>query len=98
MNPTDGDDVALSGSWLYGGSARAQILIVRRPTRFGTGDHEDPPNIANDQDMEAFEVLYGSPADANQPSAGGGVYATLDQARSAAEAACGASVRWEKAK
>src|SRR5882762_11738588 len=84
------------GTWLFDGSVRCAVAIVRRDILYGTGDSEDPPHIADDQHVETFEILYESPGDPNRFNAGGGQYRTLDEARAAAESACGPSLRWLK--
>jgi hypothetical protein len=81
------------GAWLYGGSVRCPVLIVRRDTWYGTGDYEDEPDVSNDAERETFEVLYGL---ADDPRfAGGGQYASLAEAIAAARRACDASLTWE---
>jgi len=95
MRLSDRGTVVIEGTWLYAGSTPCRITIVRRDVRYGTGDHEDPPEIADDQSVETFEVLYASPGDPDRVSAGGGQYASVAAARAAAEAACGPTVRWD---
>lgn len=95
MDLRDSGVVVAQGTWLYGGRVRSRIVIVRRDIRYGSGDYEDPAEVAEDRDVETFEVLYSSPSEPNEFRAGGGQYLTLEEARSAAEAACGTSVTWE---
>ena len=83
-------------TWLYDGKIRCDVAIVRRDTFYGTGDCEDTPDLADDQHSETFEVLFSSPVEANRLTAGGGQYGTLDEARTAAELACGSSLQWHK--
>jgi hypothetical protein len=93
MSSINGTVVA-EGTWLYAGSISSRIVIVRRDTWYGTGDYEDPPEVSDDQDIETFEILYASPGQPNQVSAGGGQYRSLGEARLAAEAKCGSTLRW----
>jgi poly(ADP-ribose) glycohydrolase ARH3 len=86
--------IVAEGTWLYGGRIRSRIVIVRRMTRYGTGDVEDPAEVADDRDEETFEVLYAFPTEPNQFPAAGGQYPTLSDARAAVEAVCGPSVTW----
>ena len=81
------------GAWLYGGTVRCPVLIVRRDTWYGTGDFDDEPDISDDAERETFEVLYGLAADPR--FAGGGQYASLGEAIAAAGRACGASLAWD---
>ncbi len=85
----------VEGTWLYAGSIPSRIVIVRRDIRYGTGDYEDPPEVAEDQEVETFEVLYASPTDPTHLAAGGGQYFTVEAASAAAEAVCGVTVQWD---
>jgi hypothetical protein len=93
---TEMGEIVLEGTWLYAGTIACRIAIVRRGTWFGTGDHEDPPEVAEDRDVETFEILYTAAGDPTRFSAGGGQCRTLKEAREAAEAACGTTVRWSE--
>jgi hypothetical protein len=93
MSSLDGIVVA-EGTWLYAGSLPSRIVIVRRQTWYGTGDYEDRPEVCDDQDVETFEIVFASPGEPNHFPARGGQYRSLDEARLAAEAKCGSSVRW----
>jgi hypothetical protein len=88
-------DVVLEGTWLYAGGISCRIAIVRRGTLYGTGDYEDPPEVAEDRQVEAFEVLYTAAGEPDRFSSGGGQFPSLELARAAAEAACGPSVTWK---
>jgi hypothetical protein len=87
-------ELVLEGSWLYAGTTRCRIAIVRRGTWYGSGDYEDPPEVADDREVETFAVLY-TAGDPDRFAAGGGQYLSLEAARSGAENACGPSVLWE---
>ena len=95
MNLSDRGELVAGGTWLYAGSVQCRLAIVRRGFWYGTGDHEDPPELANDRSMETFEVLYELPNDSNQFS-GGGQHLTLEDARAEVIARCGDSVTWEE--
>ena len=88
-------ELVLEGSWLYAGTTRCRIAIIRRGTRYGSGDYQDPPEIAADRQVETFEILYTAAGDPDRFTAGGGQYPSLEAARAGAEAACGPSVRWK---
>jgi hypothetical protein len=91
---TERGEIVLEGTWLYAGETSCRIVIVRRGEWYGSGDYEDPPEIADDRVVETFEILYTPAGDPSRLSKGGGQYRTLREAREAAEAACGPTVRW----
>ena len=95
MSLTDRGSVVVEGTWLYADHIRCRIAVVRRDIMYGSGDYEDPSEVAEDQTIETFEVLYTSPTNPEDLCAGGGQFRTLDEACAAARAACGATVHWE---
>jgi len=94
VNSSERGKLIAEGQWLYDASVPSRVVIVRREVWYGTGDHQDPPEIADDQAIETFELIYGSPGEPHQLNTGGGQYRTLGEAKSAAEAHCGSSLRW----
>ena len=36
------------GTFLYNGTIECELCIVLSPIRYGTGDCDDPPHVAND--------------------------------------------------
>lgn len=92
------ETVVLEGTYLYGGSHECDIRIVRSPVRFGTGDHEDPPEWADDFEEETFYLWYGSTTERGVFNAGGGGFPSLEQAMAAASSApgIGHTVRWRE--
>jgi hypothetical protein len=90
----DRGEIVARGSWLYAGSVRSGIVDVRRAVRYGTGDYEDPPDIAEDRFIETYEPWFELPGEPGNFGAGGGQYATLTDALAAVEALCGDSVDW----
>ena len=81
------------GTWLYAGSVPCEVRIVRHHTLYSSGDYEDPPEIADDQVVECFYLLFHTPA--GQPEwVGGGAALSLDEAISIAEAKLDASLVW----
>jgi hypothetical protein len=86
-------DVVRRGQWLYGTSVPCAVQIVRRMSRPGSGDYEDPPEIASDVTGAFFELQYHTPS--GRPSwVGGGHFETLDQATEAARRALGETLEW----
>lgn len=84
------------GTFLYAGSVECDIRIIRSSTRFGSGDHEDPPDLRGDVEIETFSIEYGSTTDRCVFTAGGAAYSSLAEAIAAAEASLGpsAGLRW----
>jgi hypothetical protein len=72
------------------------VRIVRSPVRYGSGDHDDPPHLADDRAVKTFYLEYGSTTARGEFNAGGGPYDSLAEAIAAVEAAPGISdsVRW----
>jgi hypothetical protein len=95
MTPGLDGEVVLEGSWLHAGTTPCRIAIVRRGTHYGSGDYEDPPEVAEDREAETFEVRYTAAGEPDRFAAGGGQYPSLEAARHGAERVCGASVRWQ---
>jgi hypothetical protein len=91
-----GETIAKTGCFTYAGQIICELRIIRSPLRYGSGDHEDPPDIADDQAIATFYVEYGSTTERGTFNAGGGVYDSLEEAIAAAEASpgIGDSVRW----
>lgn len=91
-----GETIAKTGCFTYASKVTCDLRIIRSPIRYGSGDHDDPPELADDQSVETFYVEYGSTTERGTFTAGGGVYDSLEEAIAAAEAApgIGDSVRW----
>jgi len=51
-----GEEVVKNGTFLYDGTVMCDVRIVRSDMRPGSGDCEDPPELANDQYGEFFYV------------------------------------------
>ena len=49
------------GLWFYGGVTPCHARIVRHHTLVGTGDADDPPDLANDRAVECFYVRFDHP-------------------------------------
>src|SRR5258706_51305 len=75
------------GIWLYDGHIECRVEIWQRDERPGTGDYEDPPELADDQPGECYEVLYEPAGGGRMGQAGGGYYPTLTAAVDAVHAA-----------
>jgi hypothetical protein len=98
MTQVHGKEVVVKvGTYLYDGSVECDIRIVRSPTRYGSGDYEDLPEVENDMKVDTFYVQYGSTTERDRFNAGGGGYSSLADAIAGAEAApgIGKSIVWK---
>jgi hypothetical protein len=62
MNLQPDEEVAKTGTFLYDGEVICDIRIARSPVCHGSGDYEDPPEIATDHERETFYIEYESTA------------------------------------
>ncbi len=85
--------IARSGRWLYAGSVPCAVQIVQRSLRPGTGDWEDPPEVANDVEGKFFELEYHTMV-GTLPWVGGGYFETMEQASRKAEKLLGPTLEW----
>jgi hypothetical protein len=91
--PFEPSTVTLRGTWLYDGSVDAEVVVCVSPIGFGSGDHEDDPETANDRPATWFYVWWGTPGQPGEFKSGVGPFASMDAAAKYAEATA-QSVRW----
>jgi hypothetical protein len=84
-----GQQIVKTGTFVYAEQVICDLIIVRGPICFGSGDYEDPPEIADDHERETFYIWYGSTTLSGHYNAGGGAFPTLEEAVSAVERAPG---------
>jgi hypothetical protein len=91
-----GQIIVQEGTYLYAGAVECEIRIVFSPIRYGTGDYEDQPDVANDIECSAYYVQYGSTTQRAVFNSGGASYLSLAEAIASAEATpgIGNTVRW----
>ncbi|MDQ1834851.1 hypothetical protein [Massilia scottii] len=91
-----GEEVVKNGTFLYDGTVSCDVRIIRSQKRPGSGDWEDPPEVADDKHGDYFYVQYGSTTVRGQFNAAGGGGATLQEAISAAQSTpgIGHAVQW----
>lgn len=82
------------GTWLYDGSVRREVRIIRQSTLYGSGDYEDPPDIADDRDCECFGVLFETATGGPPRFAGGGQFKSLEDATQHVEELLVGGVEW----
>jgi hypothetical protein len=88
------DVCARAGTWYYDHVVPCRVEIWQRSVRPGTGDHQDPPDIAGDLTGKWYEVQYSHP-DGTSGHVGGAYYETLDAAMESVHVHTQASVRWD---
>lgn len=90
--------VVKSGTFLYNGITECDLCIILSPIRYGTGDCDDPPHIANDTEEKTYYLYFGSTTERGKFNAGGGGYPSVEEAVAAAECApgIGATVHWSE--
>jgi hypothetical protein len=87
--------IAKTGEWLYDGTTPCKIIIIHEDMFPGTGDHEDPPEIADDQDVPCVSIWYENLAKRGDYNAGGGYARTIEDAVKAVERTIRSKVVWK---
>jgi hypothetical protein len=82
------------GHWLYDDAVTCEVRIVSHHVLYGTGDHEDPPEIREDREVECYYLLFHTPAGKPEWGGGGG-FLSLEQAVLVAESQLGPTLKWE---
>ena len=92
----EGQKIVKTGTFLYDGQITCDVVIVRGPICYGSGDYEDSPEYADDHERETFYIHYGSTTERGRYNAGGGGPPTLSAAISIVESApgFGSTVEW----
>jgi hypothetical protein len=90
------ETIVKEGTYLYDGAIECDVRIVHSSVRFGSGDDEDEPEIANDLARDTYYIHYGSTTERGRFNAGGSEFPTLAEAVAHVESApgIGRSVRW----
>ena len=92
------DHVVLTGTYQWSGVAECDVKVVLSPVRYGTGDYDDPPDVAEDAEIPTYYLWWGSTTERGVFNAGGGAFASLEEAVAHAEAAPGVghTVKWHQ--
>ncbi len=72
-----GEQIVKRGSWLYDGLVRSAIAITRGDVFRGSGDHEDPPEVRDDREVETYSLWFESPPGSGKFPACGGQFLTV---------------------
>jgi hypothetical protein len=87
--------VVARGTWLYDNSLECDVLIERLPMFYGSGDHEDPPEVRDDREQETYYISYSSPGQRGTYLAGGGCGLKLGEAKAIAEHTLNQKIDWK---
>ena len=71
---------------LYGGVREYEIIFVESDILYGTGDYEDPPEIADNQSVVCYYCGFENLIKKGDFNSWRGGYLTLDEAEKAIEA------------
>ena len=75
----DRKEIIKTGKATYDNSVNYLVRIIKTDFKPGSGDHEDPPEIANDIHGTSFEIQY-SPPNESVFKSGGGHFNTVEDA------------------
>ena len=91
-----GEVVVKNGTFLYDSTVICDVRIVRSRMRPGSGDWQDPPEVADDHHGDFFRIQYGSTTARGHFNAAGGGGASLQEAIAVAESTpgIGNTIRW----
>jgi len=89
-------NIVKQGTFLYDELVECDIRIIFSKIHYGTGDYEDPPEIANDLVQDTFYLQYGSTTQRGVYNAGGGGFPSIEAAIKYAESAAGIghTIKW----
>lgn len=85
------EELILSGTWLYGGSEIREVHIIKTIFKPGSGDHEDEPEVRNDQYGTFYGIHVGAYSGKNIFM--DGEYASVKEAKEYAATVC-TSLNW----
>lgn len=91
----DESRILKTGEWLYDSTIPCQIVITREDMFPGSGDYEDPPEIANDKHVPCVQIWYENPSKRGDFNAGGGYAMTVEDAIKRVEITIRARVEWK---
>lgn len=86
--------IELTGSWSYGGTITAKVVIRSSTITFGSGDQDDPEEIREDQEHPCYYVHWYHPSDPSHEVSGSGPFDHLHEAISSVRSATNNSVVW----
>jgi len=88
-------EIVREGQWLYAGTVKTRVRIRRSQVWYGTGDYEDPPEEADDRDVECYYIEWEAAGGGSW--GGGGAFETLVEAEEHVATASGNTIVWAEA-
>lgn len=85
--------VVREGRWMYAGSVEVAVRLRESEVRYGSGDHEDPPDLRDDIHVRCFYVDWDGAGTARSSSVTGPFETELEAEEFAAKQS-GGTVRW----
>ena len=92
MNESYGK-IVREGRWIYAGAVEAGVRIRENDRRYGTGDHEDLPEIREDAEVRSYFVEWFK-AGSGLGTSLSGPFDHLSEAEAAVLQQSRGSVRW----
>jgi hypothetical protein len=93
MENLDHPPLVKQGLWFCGGVTACHVQIVRQPTLCGSGDADDPPELARDRAVDCYQVRFDTPREPERWQ-DGGVGLSVREAVFLAERKLGPVVSW----
>ncbi len=87
-------EIIRTGVFLYDDSVSCDLKIIRHNMRYGSGDAEDEPEIADDVEGEFYYIGYGSTVERGKFTGWSGAFSSIEEAVTAAEVATHGKVVW----
>ena len=72
--------VIREGTFLYAECVVCDIRVLQSPMWYGTGDYEDPPEVADDRECICYYIQYGSTTERGRHNSGTGPFLTAEEA------------------
>lgn len=92
----DESKIVARGEWKYGGITPCLILIKEETALPGSGDYEDPLEIAEDREVQCFSVWYENTSSKGSFNSGGGYFLTLEEAKRETTNKIEGPINWAK--
>jgi hypothetical protein len=85
------------GTFLYDDLVLCDICIALSAIQYGSGDYEDPPEIADDVEVETYYIFFGSTTERGSYNSQSHGHFTLAEAIADAESRSGfgKSIKWD---
>jgi hypothetical protein len=85
--------IVREGHWRYAGSVEVAVRVRESEVRYGSGDHDDPPEVREDVPVRCFYVDWDG-AGTGRSSSVTGPFDTQLEAEEFAVQQAGGTIRW----